>query len=68
MARFTGVLGLLTMLMLAWIFSTNRRAIRWRTVVWGLSLQIVFAFLVIKWVVGQRILQAAGNAVNHLLA
>ena len=28
LARFTGVLGLLTMLLLAWIFSTDRRAIR----------------------------------------
>ena len=68
MARFTGILGLLTMLALAWTFSTNRKAIRWRTVVWGLSLQILFAFMVIKWTVGQRVLQAAGHAVNTLLA
>ncbi len=68
MARFTGVLGLLTMLTLAWIFSTDRRAIRWRTVVWGLGLQIVFAFCVVKWTVGQKIMHAAGDAVNKLLA
>jgi len=68
LARFTGILGLLTMLALAWTFSTNRKAIRWRTVVWGLSLQILFAFMVIKWTVGQRVLQAAGHAVNTLLA
>ncbi|MGC2637794.1 MAG: nucleoside transporter C-terminal domain-containing protein [Acidobacteriaceae bacterium] len=68
MARFTGVLGLLTMVGLAWVFSTNRRAIRWRTVAWGLGLQILFAFLVLKWTVGQRILHSAGAAVNKLLA
>ena len=68
LARFTGVLGLLTMLLLAWIFSTNRRAIRWRTVVWGLGLQIVFAICVVKWTVGQRVMHAAGDAVNKLLA
>jgi concentrative nucleoside transporter, CNT family len=56
------------MLALAWIFSTNRKAIRWRTVVWGLGLQILFAFMVLKWSFGQRVLHAAGNAVNHLLA
>ncbi len=67
MARFTGVLGLLTMVFLAWCFSTNRRAIRWRTVVWGLSLQIVFAILVLEWTVGQRILAAAGAAITHML-
>jgi CNT family concentrative nucleoside transporter len=54
LGRFTGVLGLLTMLLLAWIFSTNRRAIRWRTVVWGLGLQILFAVCVVKWTVGQK--------------
>ena len=67
MARFTGVLGLLTMLLLAWIFSTNRRAIRWRTVGWGLSLQIVFAVLVLEWTVGQRILGSVGAAITRML-
>jgi hypothetical protein len=62
------VLGLLTMLTLAWIFSTNRRAIRWRTVVWGLGLQILFAVCVVKWTVGQKIMHAAGDVVNKLLA
>jgi len=68
LARFTGVLGLLTMLALAWIFSTNRKAIRWRTVAWGLGLQILFALCVVEWTVGQRVMHAAGNIVNQLLA
>ena len=38
MGRFTGVLGLLTMLGLAYLFSTNRRAIKLKMVIWGLSL------------------------------
>ncbi|HKO19877.1 MAG TPA: nucleoside transporter C-terminal domain-containing protein, partial [Acidobacteriaceae bacterium] len=67
MARFTGLLGLLTFLVVAYAFSTNRKAIRWRTVAWGLGLQIVFAFLVIKWTYGQRVLQAGSNAVTSML-
>ena len=67
MARFTGVLGLLTMLLLAWVFSTNRRAIRWRTVIWGLSLQMVFAFLVLDWSFGHRAIASIGAAVTHML-
>ena len=39
---FTGILGLLTMLALAYAFSTNRRAIRVKTVAWGLGLQLAF--------------------------
>ncbi len=68
MGRFTGVLGLLTMLSLAWIFSTNRRAIRWRTVIWGLGLQILFAFIVLDFSWGQQVLAVAGNAVTKLLS
>ena len=68
MAHYTGVLGLLTMLVLAWIFSTNRRAIRWRTVAWGLGLQLVFAFIVLRSAWGQRGMAAAGAGVNWLLS
>ncbi|HET9088363.1 MAG TPA: nucleoside transporter C-terminal domain-containing protein [Acidobacteriaceae bacterium] len=67
MGRWTGILGLLCMLCIAYLFSDNRRAIRWRTVAWGLCLQVVFAFLVLRWSVGQAILNAAGNGVNRLL-
>ncbi|HEX6772704.1 MAG TPA: nucleoside transporter C-terminal domain-containing protein [Acidobacteriaceae bacterium] len=68
MARFTGILGLLTMLLLAWVFSTNRRAIRMRTVAWGIGLQIVFAFLVLRWSVGRDAMAWAGNGFNKLLS
>src|SRR3978361_459410 len=67
-ARFTGLLGLIVFLGLAYAFSTNRSAIRWRTVAWGLGLQIVFAFLVIKWSYGQVILHAGSVAVTSMLA
>jgi concentrative nucleoside transporter, CNT family len=67
LARFTGLLGLITFLSLAYAFSTNRRAIKWRTVAWGLGLQIFFAFLVIKWTYGQTLLHTASTAVTALL-
>ncbi len=67
MARFTGLLGLLVFLGLAYAFSTNRRAIRWRTVAWGLGLQILFAFLVIKWGTGQAILHNVSQVITSLL-
>ncbi len=67
MARFTGLLGLIVFLGLAYAFSTDRRAIRWRTVGWGLGLQIIFAFLVIKWNAGQRILHSISTVITSLL-
>jgi len=68
MGRYTGILGLLTMLGLAYAFSTNRRAISKKTVAWGLGLQIVFAVFVLKISVGQALFQKAGAAVNRLLS
>jgi CNT family concentrative nucleoside transporter len=52
---------------MAWLFSTNRRAIRWRTVGWGLGLQLLFAFLVLRFTLGQQILAAAGDGVTRML-
>ncbi|HEX9112450.1 MAG TPA: nucleoside transporter C-terminal domain-containing protein [Terriglobales bacterium] len=68
MGRFTGILGLITMLGLGYAFSTNRRAIRKKTVVWGLALQILFAIFVLKIHIGQALFQKAGDAVNRLLS
>src|SRR5271156_1110060 len=67
MGRFTGILGLLTMLGLAYAFSTNRRAINKKTVAWGLGLQIVFAIFVLKVEIGRKLFQMAGDGVNWLL-
>lgn len=67
MGRFTGILGLLAMLGLGYAFSTNRRAIRLKTVGWGLGLQIIFAFFVLKVEIGRSLFQKAGDAVNKLL-
>jgi CNT family concentrative nucleoside transporter len=68
LARFTGVLGILAVLLAAWLGSTNRGRIRWRTVAWGLSLQLIFAFLVLRFDFGQRAMAWAGDVVNSMLA
>jgi CNT family concentrative nucleoside transporter len=68
MGRLTGILGILTMLGLAFLFSTNRRAIRGKTVAWGLALQFAFAVFVLKVEVGRAIFQKAGDVVNRLLS
>jgi concentrative nucleoside transporter, CNT family len=68
MGRFTGILGLLTMLALAYAFSTNRRAIRLKTVAWGLGLQLAFAVFVLRIEAGRNAFQKAGDAVTRLLS
>jgi concentrative nucleoside transporter, CNT family len=67
MDRFTGILGMLTVLGLAYAFSANRRAIRYKTVAWGLGLQIAFAFLIMRWEYGRLFFEKLGAAANWLL-
>ena len=67
MGRYTGILGLLTMLALAYAFSSNRRAIRIKTVAWGLGLQVTFAIFVLRVDFGRRMFQTIGDAANSVL-
>jgi CNT family concentrative nucleoside transporter len=66
MQRYTGLLGLVVIIAVAYLFSTNRRAIQPRVIFWGLGLQFGFAFLVLKTNFG-LIFEAIGVGVNHLL-
>jgi len=68
LSRFTGILGILAILAAAWLFSTDRRRIRWRTVAWGIGLQFCFAFLVLRFSIGQRVMAWAGDVVNSMLS
>ncbi len=68
MDRFTGVLGILAVLAAAWLGSTDRKHIRWRTVAWGIGLQFSFAFVVLRFDYGQRAMGWAGDVVNSMLA
>jgi concentrative nucleoside transporter, CNT family len=67
MDRFMGILGMLTVLGLAYAFSANRQAIRYKTVAWGLGLQIAFAFLIMRWEYGRLFFERLGAAANWLL-
>jgi CNT family concentrative nucleoside transporter len=48
MERLVALLGLVVFLGLAYLFSNNRKAISWRTVAWGLALQVLVAVFIIK--------------------
>src|SRR5437867_12853197 len=61
------VLGAIVILSIAVACSTDRRAINWSTVGWGLGLQIVIAVIVLKTTVGQRVFSTLGGAITRLL-
>ena len=65
--RLQPLTGLIVIMTAAYAISTNRRAIDRRTVAWGLSLQILFALIVLKTAVGQRVFQTLGGVINRVL-
>jgi concentrative nucleoside transporter, CNT family len=67
MGRLTGVLGIAVILGLAYLFSTNRRAIKLKTIAWGLGLQLALGLFVLRVPSGQIIFQMLGNGAKHLL-
>lgn len=66
MERFTGILGLIAILVSCYGLSSHRKRIQPRVVFWGLGLQFVFAFLVLKTDFG-RVFDAASQGVNQML-
>lgn len=52
--RVQSFVGLMTIMLIAFLLSNNRAAIDRKTVAWGLTLQILFALFVLKTTVGQK--------------
>jgi concentrative nucleoside transporter, CNT family len=66
-SRVQPVAGLALLLALAYCLSSARRAIDYRTVAWGLTLQFLFALIVLKTGAGRAVFQVAGTAITRLL-
>ena len=67
MGRFTGVIGIIIILGLAFLWSNNRKKINYRLVITGLLLQITLAIFILKVPIGQEIFFWLGKAINKLL-
>ena len=66
MTRLQPLTGLFLITLLAYLFSTNRSAIKFRTVAWGFGLQFVFATFALSRV-GQAIFGRLSDAIKSLL-
>jgi CNT family concentrative nucleoside transporter len=62
-----GIGGIIILLAIAFLLSTNRRAIRLRLVIGALAIQIAFAFIVLYWDFGQRALQTLTSGVQAVI-
>ena len=67
MERFTGVIGIVLILGLAFLLSNNRKAINYRTVISGLLTQIVLALFILKTEIGASVFAWVGHNIERLL-
>jgi hypothetical protein len=65
--RLLSVLGLVVMLVLAWLLSIDRRVVQWRVVLWGMGLQLLFALFILKTPLGVAIFAGLNDVVLALL-
>ncbi|MBK7149101.1 MAG: NupC/NupG family nucleoside CNT transporter [Bacteroidetes bacterium] len=66
MDRFIGLLGVVMILSIAFLFSNNRKAINYRLVVSGLALQLTLAVLILKVPVVTRFFQTLGHGMEKI--
>ena len=60
--------GFVIFALVAWIFSSNRRAVAWKTIGWGAALQLIIGLIVFRLPVSHRILLWLNDAVLVLLS
>ena len=65
--RLQPLVGLALIGLIAYSLSTNRKAIKARTIAWGFGLQFAFALIVLKTYYGQRTFEVLGDKIRQLL-
>ncbi|MGA8855259.1 MAG: nucleoside transporter C-terminal domain-containing protein [Christiangramia sp.] len=56
-----GIIGMLALIIIAFLFSSNRKAINWKTAGLGLAAQLILAIGVLKITVVQKVFEFVGN-------
>ena len=65
--RIVSLLGLLVFIGIGYLGSNNRRAIRWNTIFWGVSLQLILGIIILKTQIGLAVFQFLGSLVSQFL-
>ena len=65
--KLISLLGLVVFVGIAWAISSHRKLFPWRTVAWGLGLQFLFGFLILKTHAGERVFDFCQRGVTKLI-
>ncbi|MFB5662397.1 NupC/NupG family nucleoside CNT transporter [Alteribacillus sp. HJP-4] len=62
-----GIMGIAFVLLLAFLFSTRKKSLRFRTILGGLGFQLLFAFIVLQWPLGRKALEQLTIGVQSVI-
>ena len=55
MYNFISLLGLFGFMIIAWLFSSDKKNVNWRVLAWGLGLQFIFALFIFIVPAGSKV-------------
>jgi CNT family concentrative nucleoside transporter len=61
------LLGLGFFVGISYLFSVNRKAVRWQPVLWGIALQLILALIILKTTPGLALFKWLGDVVSTFL-
>lgn len=67
MEKYTGIIGIILILAIAFLLSNNRKAINYRLVISGLSIQVLLALFILKTSIGSNLFAFVGKKIEGLL-
>ncbi len=65
--KLISLLGLVVFVGVAWSISTHRKLFPWRTVAWGLGLQLLFGFFILNTDAGKRVFDFCQRVLTKLI-
>ena len=68
MGKFTGIIGIFTILGIAYLLSNNKKNINYKLISWGLSIQLIFALLILKSPIGKPIFGYMDKIIRKLIS
>ena len=65
--RLMSLVGMLLLMVIAWLLSVNRALVPWRIILWGTGLQLIFALLILKTNAGVAFFDSLNDVIVSLL-
>ncbi|MBI2996638.1 MAG: NupC/NupG family nucleoside CNT transporter [Candidatus Melainabacteria bacterium] len=67
MEKYTGILGIISILLIAYIFSNNKKIINFKLIIIGILLQALIGFFILKVPVGKSIFELLAKGITTIL-